>query len=206
MSWAEWLFLAAICALGAMSPGPSLALLVRCTTQGGRPAGMTMALAHAVGIGLYALAVAVGLAVVLTGSPKFFEAVRLGGAIFLLWLGIQGLRSRGAVDMDDGGARTMSLGAAARSGFLIAFLNPKIAVWFLALFSQFVAADSGLGVRLAMAALAAVIDGVWYVIVALTLSTGPLLRWLRRNARLIDRVFGVVLILIAIRVATLQGL
>ena len=91
--------------------------------------------------------------------------------------------------------------SAARDGFLIAIMNPKIALFFLALFSQFVRPDAGMTEKAIMAATAGVIDALWYIIVAVVLSHSIILEWLRARACLLDRLFGLILIALAIRVA-----
>lgn len=201
MSWSDWLSLAAVCALGAMSPGPSLAVVVRSTLAGGRAAGVVAGLAHALGIGCYALTVALGLAAIAT-APRVLIVLQVAGAAFLAWLGWQALRGDGGAFGTEPAARDgAKLARAARDGFLIAFLNPKIALWFLALFAQFVDPGMTIQIKLAMAGLAAAIDGSWYVLAALALSTPAVLARLRRHARWIDRLFGVLLLALAMRLA-----
>lgn len=205
MSLAEWLSLAAVCALGAISPGPSLAVVLRNTLASGRGSGLATGLAHALGVGIYALAVAFGLGFVTSEFPTLFRFVQLGGAAFLAYLGVVALVGSGTAAQASGGAggNKGTRARAARDGFLIAFLNPKIAIWFLALFSQFLGPETGWAVRVAMAALAATIDGLWYSLVAVALSQGSVLARLRRHARTIDRVFGLILIALALRVLAL---
>ena len=96
----------------------------------------------------------------------------LAGA-YLAWLGIQGLRARPA--NGDSEPEVVGTAGAARDGFLIVFLNPKIAVFFIALFSQVVGPDTGLAARLGYAATAMVIDAGWYLLVAWLFSTRSLL-------------------------------
>ncbi len=199
MDLTTWLAVVTICALGAMSPGPSLAVVLRHTIQHGRASGSIAALAHGLGIGLYALACISGLAFVLTTSPGLFRAFQWAGAAYLAWLGIQGLRARPAEG--DGETETVGTAGAARDGFLIVFLNPKIAVFFIALFSQVIGPDTGLGARLGYAATAMVIDAGWYLLVAWLFSTRSLLPMLRANAVWLERLFGVVLLALAFRLA-----
>ena len=203
MSWTAWLSLATICALGAMSPGPSLAVVVRSTVSGGRTAGLVTAVAHAAGIGIYALLVAFGLGLLVTGSELLFRIVQLAGAAFLAYLGVAALRSRGAGEEATPRPAGSSTALGARDGFLIAFLNPKIAIWFLALFSQFLRPEAGVAEKVMMAGLAASIDAAWYALVAVVLSRGAMLAWLRQRAVWIDRLFGVIMLLVALRVVTL---
>src|SRR5699024_12880091 len=119
-------------------------------------------------------------------------------AACLLWLGVGALRSGGAVDT---GAQVVAAGGltmAARDGFAISLLNPKIAIFFLALFSQFVQPGMGMATHLLMGATAMVIDGCWYALVAVALSRAGILNVLRRRGRWIDYATGVVLIALAL--------
>ncbi len=95
MALSTWLGLLAICCLGAMSPGPSLAMVLRHTLSGGRLHGVVCAWAHSIGIGVYALVTLLGLAVVLEKSPLVFNGIALIGACYLAWMGFQALQSKG---------------------------------------------------------------------------------------------------------------
>ncbi|MGL6051165.1 MAG: LysE family translocator, partial [Aeromonas salmonicida] len=94
MELTSWLALAAICVMGAISPGPSLALIIRNTVQGGQGHGVATALGHGSGVGIYALITALGLSVLITQTPLLFDLIRYGGAAFLAWLGIKALLAK----------------------------------------------------------------------------------------------------------------
>lgn len=192
-----WLSVAAVCALGAMSPGPSLAVVVRNTLGNSRVHGLATAWAHASGIGFYALLTTLGLAVVVERYRPLYLALAVLGALYLVYLGVGALRAGGTVRLEPGERRHRAVAGAAREGFFIAFLNPKIAVFFLAVFSQFIHRGMSLGQHLGLSGTAAVIDGLWYSLVAVALSRGRWAGWLRRRAAWIDRATGVVLILVA---------
>ena len=195
MLLATWLTVLSICVLGAMSPGPSLALVLRHTLSGGRRNGALAALAHGAGIGIYALAAISGLAVLLTASPTLFRAFEWAGAAYLAWLGVRGLLAKPA--RADDPAPPASGRSAARDGFLIAFLNPKIAVFFIALFAQVVGPDTPWLARLLYAGTAWFIDTVWYLLVAWLFSVPRWLGRLQRNAVWFERLFGAVLLALA---------
>ncbi|MFB9159698.1 LysE family translocator, partial [Chromobacterium violaceum] len=93
MTWTIWLQFAGVCMLGAMSPGPSLAMVLQQTARGGRGGGLAAAMGHALGVGLYALAAAQGLAMVMAAHPLLFKIISSLGAAYLVWLGVQGLRA-----------------------------------------------------------------------------------------------------------------
>ncbi|MFM5603262.1 LysE family translocator [Aeromonas caviae] len=201
MELTSWLALAAICVMGAISPGPSLALIIRNTVQGGQGHGVATALGHGLGVGIYALITALGLAILITQTPLLFDLIRYGGAAFLAWLGIKALLARpagGEVGKEEGHPPRGRQGAF--EGFMVAFLNPQLAIFFIALFSQFVHADTGWREGGIMMLTAGGIDALWYVLVALVLSRGPVLAWLKAKSTVIDKVSGLVLLGLALKV------
>lgn len=197
MTIAIWLTIASICLLGAMSPGPSLAVVLQQTIRGGRKTGLVAAITHGLGIGLYALLCISGIAVMVTTSPLLFTTLQWLGAGYLIWIGIKGLRAQAQSDASL--ANPPTTGSAARDGFLVVFLNPKVAVFFIALFSQVIGSETSWLEKLVFAATAMFIDMGWYVIVALSFSNPRWLGRLQRNVVWLERAFGVVLIALAIR-------
>ena len=162
---------------------------------------MATALGHGFGVGIYALITALGLSVLLTQTPLLFDLIRYGGAAFLAWLGVKALLARpasgDAADETVHGARGRQ---GAFEGFMVAFLNPQLAIFFIALFSQFVHADTGWREGSIMMLTAGGIDALWYVLVALVLSRGPVLAWLKAKSTVIDKVSGLVLLGLALKV------
>ena len=196
-----WLSMSLICIFGAMSPGPSLAVVVQNTLSGGRIQGVITGISHGLGIVIWAGLTAGGIGLLITQQPALFSGMRYAGAALLVYLGIRSLRSTaGAADVLQRPNSSPSA-SAVRDGFLIAILNPKIALFFLALFSQFVRPEAGMGEKAIMALTAGFIDALWYIIVALVLSHSTILDRLRARARFLDRLFGLILIGLAIRVA-----
>jgi len=190
MSLDQWLALAAICLLGAASPGPSLAVVLQATLGGSRRAGLATALGHGLGVMLYALITVCGLGLVITGIPALYTGIRLAGAIYLLWLSFNAWNA-GRTDIDSPDA------ASGRSGFVrgatVALLNPKLAIFMLALFSQFVDPGAG-GLRGAiMVITAGVIDALWYVCMALAAGALAVRRNLSLHSMALNRSFAVLL-------------
>ncbi|UTW14346.1 LysE family translocator [Marinobacterium rhizophilum] len=200
----NWLSLCVICLAGAVSPGPSLAVVLRHTLGGGGAQGMMTGVCHAFGVALWALVTVAGLSVLILESEAAYRMITLAGAGYLAWLGIKALRSRSGGALQAGAGAPASLMRAGLDGFMISVLNPKLAVFFLALFSQFVVPGMSLAGQALMVATAAVIDGLWYCLVALFLSRTGVLSWLASHSRSIDRTTGVILLLLALRVVQLQ--
>lgn len=200
MSISAWLGLLAICCLGAMSPGPSLAMVVRHTLGGGRGKGIICAWAHSIGIGVYALVTLLGLAVLLKQAPMVFNGIAVIGALYLAYMGVQALRSKGGMSDKLAAGESTDAFTAARDGLAISLFNPKIMLFFLALFSQFVMVADSLTGKALIVLTPLIVDGLWYTLIALILSHSAVLPKLREKAALIDKLSGVVLILLAVRV------
>lgn len=197
MTLVDWIALASVCAAGAVSPGPSLVVVIKATVSGGRRNGFVTSWAHAIGVGVYAVLVALGLGAAVAAIPAASLVLRIGGVAFLVYLAIKSLRSTGSTLPSDVDARKTG----PVDGFLIALLNPKILIWFLALFSQFVSPGSSTVERIGMGLVAVGIDGVWYTIVVAAVSFGPVLQRIQAQSQRIDRIFGILLLLVAVRIA-----
>jgi len=192
-----WLTVVLICLLGAMSPGPSLAVVLQQTVRNGRKAGMVTAVAHGLGIGLYALLSISGIAVMITATPVLFTTLQWLGAAYLIWLAFKGIRASTAASISQD--HEHATGSAARTGFLIVFLNPKVAVFFIAMFSQVIGSETGWLEKLIYTSTAMLIDVAWYLIVAWSFSNPRWLGSLQKNSVWIERGFAVVLFALAMR-------
>ena len=190
-----WVQFAAICIVGAMSPGPSMALIIRNSIKYGRLSGILFSLGHAIGIGIYATVSVLGLQFILINNLFLFNAIQFCGSVFLLILGILFLRDT---------AHNLSLENEQKNvnsfmqGFAISILNPKILIWFAAIFSQFIEISSTNFVKLAMVLIASSIDGLWYIILTIVVTGFGLKQFLEHNTNIIQKISGVILISISI--------
>ena len=203
MTFTIWVSLFSISILGAMSPGPSLAMVTKHSLAGGRRNGISTAWAHASGIAIYAFVTLIGLAVLLHQSPLIFKSVSYAGALYLAYLGFNGLRSKGGVAEKLKSGKAVSIKQSIREGFLISLLNPKIGLFFIALFSQFIVVGDAFSSKAIIVVTPFLVDGLWYTFIAFIISSNAMLERLRAHAVLIDRLSGAVLIALAIRVVTM---
>ena len=88
-----WLSMSLICIFGAMSPGPSLAVVVQNTLSGGRLQGVITGISHGFGIVIWAGLTAGGIGLLITQQPALFNGMRYAGAALLVYLGVRSLRS-----------------------------------------------------------------------------------------------------------------
>lgn len=204
MSSLLWLSLILVCLLGALSPGPSLVVVVRETVSSGRRNGVIAGCSHALGVGLWALMTIHGLALLITRQQTVYSVLGYMGAAYLAYLGVQAWRHAGDSDLacvESGRQHTAWM--AARQGILISLTNPKLALFFIALFSQFVGANQTALTHWGMILIATLIDGGWYTLVALLLSHPRPLALLRRHAGAVERLSGTLFLILALRVITL---
>ena len=191
MNASSWLTIAAVCLTGAASPGPSLAVVVKNTVAGGRTQGVLTGIGHGLGVGIYAFAAVVGVAAMVETMPGVSRGIEILGGLYLAWMGISVLRHAGAEGLD---APPSSNRSGFSEGFTIAFLNPKIAVFFLALLGSFLPPDASTLERAGVAGLAMFIDAGWYVFAALLLVTTGAADWLAKQGLLVDRLLGTLLV------------
>ena len=190
-----WLQFAAVCVAGAMSPGPSLALVIRNSTKFSRIAGLMTAIGHGLGIGIYAFFAVTGLIIVITTNVYLFQLIQILGICFLLYFGIQFiLQKSNEIIIDDKQKNINSF----IQGFSISILNPKILIWFAAIFSQFVSVNGTFTSNSILVLTASIIDCIWYVIVALVVTSFGLNNFFQKRINIIQKVSGFILVLIGI--------
>jgi RhtB (resistance to homoserine/threonine) family protein len=190
----------AISILLIVIPGPDTAMVTKNAVVGGRRSGVYAALGVSLGLTIWTAAAALGIAALLRASEVAFDALKIAGAIYLAWVGVGMLRSRGMVAED--AARPTSGRRALRQGLLSDLGNPKIAVFFTSLLPQFVHGEGQAFVPLLfLGGLFAAITLFWLAVYAL--AVGHASGWLRRPAvrRTLDRFTGVVLIGFGVRLA-----
>lgn len=185
--------------LGAMAPGPSLALVLRNTIGGGRRHGMLTGLGHGIGFGIYAFATATGIAIALAAHPSIAILLRWGGVTLLLWMGYTSITraTRGQKPIYTSGGKSQSGRLGFVQGFLLALLNPKILAWMLAVYAPFIKIGAPIRTALTMSALATCTDAGWYITVAAILSGTGAINFLRTNAHIVDGTVGTLMLLFA---------
>jgi RhtB (resistance to homoserine/threonine) family protein len=191
---------AAIAAVLTLSPGADTLLVIRNVITRGRSAGVTTALGICSGLFMHATLSALGLSVLIAHSAFAYQLLKIVGAVYLVWLGLQSLLAalRGDYPRGPGGDTAQQPTSAGRSfaeGLLTNLLNPKVAVFYLALLPQFVAVGDPVFIKsILLAGIHAAMGVVWLVALASLLDraraviTRP---WVRR---LLEGVSGSILV------------
>jgi threonine/homoserine/homoserine lactone efflux protein len=191
----------AISALVIVTPGQDTALTIRNALLGGRRAALFTALGVSAGQALWALASAVGVAALLAASEPVFLALRLAGAAYLVWLGVQALvsalRRRNPELVHE--CTNLRARVAFRQGILSNLGNPKMAVFFLSLLPQF---GSSFGALLALGLAFSCLTLVWLTAYGAAVArAGDFLRRTKVR-RALDAAVGATLVTLGMRVAT----
>ena len=182
----------------ALTPGADTAFVVRTALVAGAAPARRTALGTAAGLMVWGAASACGVAAILNASAEAYTTVKLAGAAYLIWLGIQAIRHAGAHDP----VQHARVGSPFLQGLLCNLLNPKAGIFFTALLPQFVSPqDPALAVSLLLSTIAAATSLAWLTVYAtLVPRAGDVLRRTPVR-RAIDRVTGTVLIALGVRLA-----
>lgn len=188
----------AIHAVALISPGPDFAVVTRQSIVAGRRAGLWTAAGVAAAIGAYVLICALGLSLVLAALPGLSRALSVAGALYLAWLGVQCLRSKGELPEAQPHGRG---GKAFVTGFLTNLLNPKAMLYFSSILSQSLTPDLSASDVALLWSLLVGESFLWFGLVATLFSSRRVLEWLRGRLQWFDRAIGVVLLGLAAKVA-----
>ena len=194
MTFFLWSQFAIVCLLGAMSPGPSLALIIRNSINFNRMSGIVASIAHGLGICVYATLTVIVLEFILRNSKTIFFVIQICGSLFLIILGLIFIFKKNNENQND----TYQIHSSSfAQGFIIAIINPKILIWFTAIYSQFIDINATFLNKTILVLTPSIIDTVWYSLVAILVTGYGLKEILNKNKFVIQKIIGILLILIA---------
>ena len=188
-----------------LSPGPDNMMVLGVGIAKGRARGMAFGLGCALGCLNHTLLAVIGVSAIIAASPAAFTALKIAGGLYLVWIGVQALRSRGGAQASDATAAGASSESARQlffKGLLANAINPKVVLFFLSFLPQFVVASRGdanwqiawLGLTFTLQA--AMLFGL------LGYFSGSIGQWLTRTPRAgmwLDRVAGVIFVGLGVR-------
>jgi threonine/homoserine/homoserine lactone efflux protein len=193
-------------ALIVLLPGPDTLVVLRNLVRGGRRRAALTVAGVLCGLSVWVTAAALGMAALLHASENAYLALRVVGAAYLLWLGVQTLRSRSVPDLLPGAAPAdqarRSWGRGFGAGLATDLLNPKVGVFFVTFLPGFVPDGEPVGAAsLAFGGIFVVETAVYFAL--LLFLAGRITGWLRDTTvrRWLDRLTGTVLIGFGLRLA-----
>lgn len=192
--------------LGAMSPGPDFVVVVRNSLNHSAKAGIYTGIGVGLGILVHITYCAVGIGLLISRSEFLFNLIKYLGAAYLAYMGISALRSKqAAVDLS-GQADQSALHPllAIKNGFLTNLLNPKATLFVLGLFSFIVSPNVPVSVILLLAIVMVLTAIGWFTLVSLFFNYKHIKEFYFRYEIWVNRLFGVLLILLSIKIALLK--
>ncbi len=190
--------------LAAISPGPDFVVVARNSLAYSRKAGFMTALGISFGLLIHLTYTLVGLAVLIIESPMTYNILKYSGAAYLGYLGIttviSSFKNIASLDITCKTVPTeVSPWTMVRQGFLTNLLNPKCAVFFVSLFSQFITPETSIALRLEYGVVNWAVTLTWFLFLSYILSGELLTSRIDRFRIYIDRVMGSMLVLLSLK-------
>ena len=200
MSLIIFLKIFSVCLLGAMSPGPSMVVVVNNAIFKNRYHGILTSLGHGIGIGIYALFAVLGIGLVIKTNLFVFSVIKIISIIFLIYLGFKSITNQDKLDFDKKDLRDGI--TSFFQGLSISLLNPKIFIWFVAIYSQFMSIENDIILNTYLILTAGIVDATWYIILTLLVTSSVDLKFIKSKSFLLQTFVGYVFILIGLLLLT----
>ena len=201
----NWIVLMGVFSLALASPGPDFVIAVRNSISFSRMAGILTAFGFAAGVGVHVTYTLLGLAAVIVQSVFLFNLIKYIGAAYLIYIGIQALRSQGfdfkSSQIDKKRRKTITPLQCLWTGFLTNVLNPKATLFFLAVFSQFITPETTMAQKFIYGMTCVFMTGIWFSFVAIFLITPAIKNSFFQFTKWIDKTCGCMLIALGIKLA-----
>ena len=178
-----------VCLLGAMSPGPSMAVVINNAIFKGRYNGILTSIGHGIGIAVYATFAVLGLGLIIKTNIFVFNGLKILSIIFLIFIGIKSILNKKKLDLEKKDAKENTVSFL--QGFSISILNPKIFVWFIAIYSQFMSVNNDLIFNIYLVSIAGIIDACWYIILTLAVTTASALSFFQTKLIFLQKAQGI---------------
>ena len=183
-----------VCLFGAMSPGPSMAVVINNAVFKNRYHGVLTSIGHGLGITIYAIFAVIGIGLIINTNILIFNGMKIISIMFLIYLGFKAITNKEKVNFEN-----KELSGRATSffqGLSIAILNPKILVWFVAIYSQFMSKSNDFLFNTYLVLIAGVIDTCWYILLTIMATSDVALKYLKSKSDILQKLLGFIFIMI----------
>ena len=184
-----------VCLLGAMSPGPSMVVVINNAIFKNRFNGILTSIGHGIGIGIYAFFAVVGVGLIIKTNIIVFNGIKIISIFFLIYMGIKSILSKNNLDFSESNKKEGL--SSFFQGFIISILNPKIFIWFVAIYSQFMSSENDFIFNSYLVFTASIVDAAWYIFLTFIVTSDIVLRFLKNKSIIIHRVIGILFIIIS---------
>ena len=204
MYWTEFLTIAIAHLFAVASPGPDFAVVTRQSVTGGTKAGLWTSFGVAVGILLHVGYCILGVAFIVSQSPSLFNAMKYIAALYLFYLGVQSIRQSTRLQEESMKVSmevSVDPGKAFLLGFLTNGLNPKATLFFLALFTVIIDANTPPQIQVVYGIYRALAPFAWFAMLSKLLGRSSIRDRIMRSGVWFERAMGAILILLALQIA-----
>ena len=122
-----------------------------------------------------------------------FNGIRILSVIFLIYLGVKSIINKTKIDFDKKN-NTKEGATSFLQGFSISILNPKIFIWFVAIYSQFMSLDNDIVFNSYLVLTAGIVDVTWYIVLTLLVTSNLALEFVKNKISILQRFLGIILI------------
>jgi len=196
MSAITFLQIFLVCLFGAMSPGPSMVVVINNAIFKNRYHGILTSVGHGIGISIYALFAVLSVGLIIKTNLFFFNILQFLSVLFLIYLGIKSLISKSEINFNaessNGGAKSFF------QGFSISILNPKIFIWFIAIYSQFMSENNDILFNIYLVFTAGIVDAIWYCLLSFIVTSNFAINRLKNKSEILQKIVGIVFITIGL--------
>ena len=182
-----------VCLLGAMSPGPSMVVVINNAIFKNRYHGILTSIGHGIGIGIYAFFAVLGIGIAIETNLFLFNGIKILSVIFLIFLGIKSIINKTKLDFDKKNIRKEEA-TSFLQGFSISILNPKIFIWFVAIYSQFMSLDNDIIFNSYLVLTAGIVDAAWYIFLTLLVTSNLALEFVKNKIAKLQKFLGIIFI------------
>ena len=186
-----------VCLLGAMSPGPSMVVVINNAIFKNRYHGILTSIGHGIGIGIYAFFAVLGISIVIETNLFLFNGIKILSVIFLIYLGIKSIINKTKLDFDKKNNAKEEV-TSFLQGFSISILNPKILIWFVAIYSQFMSIENDVIFNSYLVLTAGIVDATWYIILTLSVTSSLALKFVKNKIVILQRFLGFIFIIVGL--------
>jgi len=190
--------------LAVASPGPDFAMVLRQSLVAGRKAALWTSIGIGAGILVHVVYTLLGIGLIISQSIQLFNLIKLAGAVYLLFIGWKSLRAQAATSQPGAALAAQQdypVAKALRIGFLTNALNPKATLFFLSLFSVIIKPETPQSIQALYGVYMSLATGVWFCGLSLMLTQSRVRLGFARFGHWVERLMGVVLIGLGIRLA-----
>ena len=171
-----------------MSPGPSMIVVVNNAIFKNRYHGILTSIGHGIGISIYAIFAVIGIGLIINTNLIIFNSIKILSIIFMIYMGLKSIFNSNEIDFDKeilkGGAISFF------QGFSISILNPKIFIWFIAIYSQFMSENNNVVFNFYLIITAGIVDTLWYIFLTILATSSMSLSFLKAKSGFLKKITG----------------